>query len=153
MSPYPLDPVRAVGPMRLVLSNYPSHETALRAVDAALDARLAACANIVPIDSRYWWNGTVESAHESLVLFKTVPKRVGALLRLLKDSHPYETPEIVELDIPRVDDGYLGYLLATLDPSAPAAHGNRVIRRSGARRGRAARVPGRTRAQHHRRSR
>jgi len=97
MSPYPLDPVEARGPMRLVLTSYPSRDAALRAVDAALARRLAACANLVPIDSRYWWKDRVESAGETLVLFKTVPKRVGGLFRFLKETHPYDVPEVVEI--------------------------------------------------------
>jgi len=152
MSPYPLDPVRALGPMRIVLTTYPSREAVLHAVDEALARRLAACANLLPIDSRYWWKGTVESARESLVLFKTVPKRVGALMLLLKETHPYGTPEVVEVDVPRADDGYLQYLTATLDPTARSPPIGDGPKRSGARRGRATRAPGRTRSRRRRRS-
>jgi periplasmic divalent cation tolerance protein len=153
MSPYPADPVRAEGPMRLVLTTYPSREAALSAVDVVLARRLAACANIVPIDSRYWWKGNVESAHESLVLFKTVPKRVGGLLHLLKQSHPYATPEVVELDVPRADESYLQYLATTLDPSTARTPFAKSPTRPAVRRARAAEVPGRTRAPRRRRSR
>jgi periplasmic divalent cation tolerance protein len=153
MSPYPLDPVEARGPMRLVLTTYPDREAARTAVDAALTRRLAACANLIAIDSRYWWKGRLESAGETLVLFKTVPKRVGALVRFLKESHPYDVPEVVELDVPRAEPAYLRYLAATLDPEAPPPPlGGGAIRRGG-RRGPGARAPGRTRAPHRRRSR
>jgi periplasmic divalent cation tolerance protein len=153
VSPYPTAPGRAVGPMRIVLSAYPSRVAALAAMDAALARRLAACAHLLPIDSRYWWKGRVESASESLVLFKTVPKRVEALLRFLKESHPYEVPEVAELDVPRVDPGYLRYLTTTVDVAAvpPPLRGG--ARRREAPRGQAARGPGRTRGQHRRRSR
>lgn len=151
MSPYPLDPVRAVGPMRLVLTAYPSDAAAGRAVTSVLERRLAACANVLPIESRYWWKGKLESAPESLVLFKTVPKRVGALLAFLEGSHPYETPEIVEVDVPRVNARYLAYLAATLGEVRPRAR--RRPRRRGGRRGRAAPAPGRTRARPRLRSR
>ena len=152
MSPYPEDPVRAVGPMRLVITTYPSSAAAGEAIAAALDRRLAACANLVPVRSRFWWKGTIDSAEEALVLFKTVPKRVGALLAFLELAHPYETPEVVELDVRRANARYLQYLAATLDPTPPPALGARP-RRSAARRARGARGPGRTRAPHRRRSR
>ncbi len=151
MSPYPADPVRAVGPMRLVLTTYPSDAAAGRAAASVLERRLAACANVVPIESRYWWKGRLESASESLVLFKTVPKRVGALLAFLEGTHPYETPEIVEVDVPRVNAGYLAYLAATLGESRPRARPR--PRRRGGRRGPAAPAPGRTRARPRPRSR
>ena len=148
-----MEPVRAVGPMRLVITTYPSREAALVAVEAALREGLAVCANVVPAHSRYWWKGRIESADEALVLFKTGPKRAGALFRHLESHHPYEVPEIVEVDVPRVGTGYLRYLTATLEPgSGPFAFGGRPTRR-GERRARGVRSPGRTRAPHRRRSR
>ena len=153
MSPYPLDPVRAVGPMRLVVTTYPSREAALRAVEEVLERKLAACANIVPMHARYWWKGGLESADEALVLFKTVPKRVGALFHYLETNHPYDIPEVAEVDVPRVGTAYLRYLAATLDPEAPPPPlGGGPMRRA-ARRARGVRVPGRIRAPHRRRSR
>ena len=153
MSPYPLEPARALGPMRFVVTTYPSREAALEAVTSALAARLAACANIVPAHSRYWWKGRVESADEAIVLFKTVPKRVGALFAHLEMRHPYEVPEIVELDVPRVGNAYLRYLAATLDPDAPPPPLGGGATRRGGRRARGGRAPRRIRAPHRRRSR
>lgn len=153
MSPYPADPVRAVGPMRLVLTTYPSEEAATRAVGAVLRLRLAACANLVPVASHYWWKRRVESAHEILVLFKTGPKRVGALLRYLKESHPYRVPEVAELDVPRADAAYLAYLAETIAPSGGAGPLEARLTRRAAPRARAARRPGRTRARPRPRSR
>ncbi len=153
MSPYPADPEWARGPMRLVLTTYPNRERALAAVAAALSRRLAACGNVVPIDSRYFWRGEVVTESEALVLFKTVPKRVGALFRFLADEHPYSVPEIVELDVPRVAPGYLRYLAETLDrASLPPRRAPAVTRWAGPR-GRGARRPRRTRARHRHRSR
>jgi periplasmic divalent cation tolerance protein len=153
MSPYPIEPARAAGPMRLVITTYPSRESATEAVESALHAGLAACANIVSAQSRFWWEGRVESADESLVLFKTTPKRVGALFRHLEANHPYDVPEVAEVDVPRVGSAYLRYLAATLDPgSLPPPMGGGPTRR-GARRARGARALARTRAPHHHRSR
>jgi len=153
VSPYPVDSARALGPMRFVITTYPTRESALGAVDSVLRARLAACANVVSTHSRYWWKGRVESADESLVLFKTVPKRVGALFRHLQVNHPYEVPEVVEVDAPRVGEAYLRYLAATLDPeSRPPPLDGGPTRRA-APRARGARPPRRTRAPRRRRSR
>ncbi len=144
-----MDPVDATGPMRLVLCAFPGPAEADRVIDRVLAARLAACANALPIRSRYWWKGRVEAAEETLVLFKTVPKRVGALFRLLASDHRYEVPEILELDVPRVHPPYLAYLAATIDadaPPLPLGGGRPSPRRRGSPRGRGARRPGRTRA-------
>ncbi len=144
-----MDPVDATGPMRLVLVAAPAAATS-GLVQGALDRRLAACANALPIHSTYWWRGKVESAAEELILFKTVPKLVGALFRYLAQNHPYEVPEIVELDVPRVHSPYLRYLAETIDRAAPplplgGGRPGKATRR-GSRRARGARSPGRTRA-------
>jgi periplasmic divalent cation tolerance protein len=152
VSPYPLEPVRAVGPMRLVLSSYPSREAALAATNGAVERRLAACGTVLETDSRYLWRGELVAARESLVLFKTVPKRVGALFQYLKTNHPYDVPEIVEVDVPRAGPEYLRYLAETLDRAAPPPPLGGGLTRRARPRGRGARGPGRTRAPHRRRS-
>lgn len=153
MSPYPADPEWARGPMRLVVTTYPNAERARTAVAGALSRHLAACGSVVAVDSRYWWKGEIRSEPEALVVFKTVPKRVGALFRFLEEDHPYDVPEIVELDVPRTTAAYLSYLTGTLDrASLPPTRRGRA-RRPAARPTPAARGPGRTRGRPHRRSR
>jgi periplasmic divalent cation tolerance protein len=148
-----MEPVRSVGPARLILSAFPDRESALEAVSAALAGRLAACGTLLPGESRYLWRGKVETQSEVLVLFKTVPKHVGALFRLLEKRHPYEVPELLEVDLPRVGPAYLRYLAQTIDPEAPPPPLGGGVTRRGSRPAPGARVPGRTRARHRRRSR
>jgi periplasmic divalent cation tolerance protein len=157
MSPYPMDPVDATGPMRLVLSAFPATPASAAIVREAVDRRLAACASQTRVRSEYRWKGAIETADEQLVLFKTVPKRVGALFAFLRARHPYEVPEILEIDVARVDGPYLRYLAATLDPNAPppplggGAPGPARSTRRGGRRARAAPRPARTRGPRRRR--
>ncbi|MCI4331697.1 MAG: divalent-cation tolerance protein CutA [Thermoplasmata archaeon] len=154
MSPYPLDPVAATGPLRLVLCAFPTEDSARSAADSAVGARLAACASRWPIDSTFWWKEKVERSAEVLVLFKTAPKHVGALFRHLSELHPYEVPEILEIDVPRVHEPYLRYVAATIDPHAPPLPwgGGRVRpTRRGSPKVRGAPRPARTRAPRRRR--
>jgi periplasmic divalent cation tolerance protein len=147
-----MDPVDATGPMRLVLCAFPDDARADALVEEVLRLRLAACMSAVSIRSRYWWKGAVEAADERLLVFKTVPKRVGALFKFLEERHPYDVPEIIELDVPRVNDPYLAYLAQTIDADAPplplggGRAPGRSPTRSGSRRGRGAPRPARTRA-------
>lgn len=147
MSPYPLDPIDATGPMRLVVTALPDGSEADRVVRGVLARRLAACAQVVRVDSRYWWRDRMEAAPERVVWFKTTPKLVGALFRYLADEHPYDVPEILEVDVARVHPAYLRYLAETLDPDSPPPPlgGGRVppTRRRGAPRVREGRRPGR----------
>lgn len=153
MSPYPPDPVEARGPMRLVLTTYPSRAVAEEEVERIVAARLAACAHLLPIRAIYWWKERIERSEECAVLFKTVPKRVGALFGAIERGHPYEVPEIVEIDVPRVHPGYLDYLSETLTGEPPAPMGRGELTRPEGRPVRGAPRPGRTPAPRHHRSR
>ena len=151
MSPFPVEPARATGPMRLVLSAFPSAESARRAAEGALDRRLAACASSIAQTSTFVWRGRRTTSAEVLVVFKTAPKTVGALFRYLASAHPYEVPEIAEVDVLRAEPRYLDWLTALVDPtSVPRAH---PARRPAGPRGRGARALGRTRARRRPRSR
>jgi len=151
VSPFPVEPARATGPMRLVLSAYPTAAAARKAVNGALDRRLAACASSISQSSTFLWEGRRTTAAEVLVVFKTAPKTVGALFRYLAGAHPYRVPEIVEVDVMRAEPGYLAWLAALVDPSSVAAP-PRSVRRPAGRRAREGRGPARTRARPPRRS-
>ena len=77
--------------------------------------RLAACVNILPsVQSRFWWNGKVDRANESLLIMKTSARRFSALMRVVRAHHPYEVPEIIALPIVRSFQPYLAWVLASL---------------------------------------
>lgn len=152
MSPFPVEPARATGPMRFVLSAYPSGAAARRAVEGALDRRLAACASSIAQSSTFLWQGRRETASETLVVFKTAPKTVGALVRYLAASHPYQVPEIAEIDVMRAEPRYLAWLSGIVDPSSSRRPDGRLRRPAGPR-GRAAQALGRTPGPRPRRSR
>jgi len=97
----------------LVLMTAPDLNTARALAQAALQARLVACANLVPkIEAHYWWQGRLESGAEVLVLFKTTQARLAALEKLVLAKHPYDTPEFIVLPIAAGNRRYLDWLEA-----------------------------------------
>jgi periplasmic divalent cation tolerance protein len=79
---------------------------------AVLENRLGACVQIGgPIDSRYWWNGRLESASEWIVTIKTRRDLFKPLEKLLLELHPYDQPEIVATVVSEVSAGYLKWLV------------------------------------------
>lgn len=85
----------------------PDRRTAQRIARAVVEARLAACANLAPIDSLYWWRGSLERAKEVLVIFKTRRALVRSLIDAVRAVHPYEIPCIVTYP---VQSGFAPYL-------------------------------------------
>lgn len=72
-----------------------------------VEARLAACAQCIPIHSTYRWQGALETANEILVLAKTAASLATRLTTFIKQAHPYEVPEILTTPIL---GGYQPYL-------------------------------------------
>lgn len=73
--------------------------------------RLAACVNVLPnVQSRFWWNGKVDRASESLLIIKTSARRFPALIRAVRAHHPYEVPEIIALPIVNGFQPYLAWV-------------------------------------------
>ena len=95
----------------VVLSTFPDRETAKRISYQLVEEHCAACANILsPLESIYWWEGKVENANETLVLFKTSADRYPALETTLRGLHPYEVPEIIALPVDRGLPEYLRWV-------------------------------------------
>jgi periplasmic divalent cation tolerance protein len=80
----------------LLYTTWPDAEKAQAAADAAIEARLAACANILaPMQSVYRWEGRIEHAAETPMLLKTTAEGAAALSRLILELHPYDLPCIL----------------------------------------------------------
>jgi len=84
----------------VVLVTAPDLKTARRLARAALEARLIACANLLPrIESHYRWRGKIERGAEVLLVLKTTRACLGKLERLILDQHPYDTAEFLVLPV------------------------------------------------------
>jgi periplasmic divalent cation tolerance protein len=78
---------------------------------AAVEARLAACAQVAgPVASTYWWEGGIERAEEWLILLKLPAGRLGELTAFLTERHSYDEPEIVAVPIVAGSPSYLSWL-------------------------------------------
>jgi len=98
---------------RFVLVTAPDEAVARQLARACVEARLAACVNLVPgVLSIYRWQGAVEEARECLLLIKTVAARLSELQAELARAHPYELPEFVVLRPDEVESRYLAWLRA-----------------------------------------
>jgi len=86
-------------------------EEARRIADVLLSERKAACVNIVPrVSSFFWWQGKVDSAQESLLIVKTKASVLNQIVSLVKEHHSYDVPEIIALPIIGGNRDYLEWL-------------------------------------------
>lgn len=76
-----------------------------------LEQRKAACINIVPrVSSLFWWQGSIDSAQESLLVVKTRATLVAEIVQLVKEIHSNDVPEIIALPIVAGNQDYLEWL-------------------------------------------
>jgi periplasmic divalent cation tolerance protein len=95
----------------VVLVTAPDLKTARALAKAALQARLIACANLIPgIESHYRWQGKIESGTEVLLVLKTQKSKLLALEKLILTKHPYDTPEFLVLPLNAGNRRYLDWM-------------------------------------------
>ncbi|MER7806043.1 divalent-cation tolerance protein CutA [Streptomyces sp900116325] len=100
-----------------VLTTTDSEEKAHALAQGAVEARLAACAQIsAPVTSVYRWRKAIETTEEWQVLFKTVAERYDELEEHLRAAHDYEIPEIIATPVVRGSDRYLAWVTAETAP-------------------------------------
>ncbi|MET8331002.1 divalent-cation tolerance protein CutA [Streptomyces sp. NPDC005181] len=100
-----------------VLTTTDSEEKAHALAQGAVEARLAACAQIsAPVTSVYRWQNAIETTEEWQVLFKTAAGRYDELEEHLRAAHDYETPEIIATPVVRGSDRYLAWVTAETAP-------------------------------------
>ena len=86
---------------------YDSEADARAQARRVIEARQAACANIIgTVRSLYWWKGRIEEEDETLVIFKTSEAKAASAEAFIAEHHPYETPAIIRHDGVGANDGY-----------------------------------------------
>jgi periplasmic divalent cation tolerance protein len=87
-------------------------DEARRIAGHLVDARLAACVQILPeIESVYRWMGEVQREKEVLILVKTTAEKFAALEKSVRAIHSYETPEIVAVPASQISAPYRMWLI------------------------------------------
>lgn len=78
---------------------------------ALVEARLAACANVLPaITPIYWWQGKVEEGSESALIAKTRDDLVERVVAFVKERHSYDCPCVVALPIVAGNPAFLDWI-------------------------------------------
>lgn len=99
----------------LVLITVPTFEEGEQIAEVLVEKQLAACCNIVKdINSIFRWKGEVSREKESLLLIKTVRKKLDDIIHQVRNMHSYQIPEIIALPI---IGGFKDYLQWVKDES------------------------------------
>ena len=78
---------------------FPNEVEAARLSELIVKNGLAACSNLISIDSKYIWKETYVSDDEFAVIFKTLPELEDELRVYIEEKHPYECPCIISWEV------------------------------------------------------
>lgn len=105
---------------RVVLVTASSEEEARRLARDLLEKKLIACANLVPIQSLYWWEGAIEEAAEVLMILKTTQAALqDELIEAVQAAHSYDVPEVIGLPVVAGAADYLRWIGDNVQVSPP----------------------------------
>ncbi len=94
----------------VLLTSCADREQAKALARALVELRLAACVQMLPIESVYEWQGKIEEAAEILLVCKIKRTDYAEAEKTILSLHSYETPEIVMLPIEQGFGGYLAWI-------------------------------------------
>jgi periplasmic divalent cation tolerance protein len=72
---------------------------AKRIAGLLVEGRLAACAQLIPIESVYLWQGKVCDEGEVMMLIKSKTVLFDKIAAVIRENHSYEVPEIVRFPL------------------------------------------------------
>jgi periplasmic divalent cation tolerance protein len=93
----------------ILISTYPNKKAASKIARDVIKNKLAACVNISQVSSVYSWKGNIENTREYLALFKTTQNHKNTLKEMISKTHPYDVPEIAEIDFKILNKLYLDW--------------------------------------------
>lgn len=112
----------------VIVSTYPDEKSISKVANLVVNRKLAACVNYTKINSVYSWKGKIENTTEFLALFKTTEKAKQKLKKEISILHPYEVPEIVELQMDDINPSYLKWLTESTLYGKPKKRNNSAKR-------------------------
>ena len=95
----------------IIISTYPDKKSITKIAKVFVKNKTVACVNISKIDSIYSWNKKIENTSEYIAIFKTTSKNTKLLKEKIKETHPYDVPEIAEIDVTSINKSYLDWLI------------------------------------------
>ena len=95
---------------RIVLSTAGDKKAAEDIAWALLERKLAACVNIIPVQSFYRWKGEMESNSEHLLVIKTTAAAFERVREAILELSAYDVPECIQISIEAGAEAYLKWI-------------------------------------------
>ncbi len=93
-----------------VITTAGSAQEAQKIAQALVEAKKAACVQIFPVTSCYFWNERVANDPEFMMFIKTQRRLYDDVEKLITSVHSYQVPEIICLPILEGSTAYFNWM-------------------------------------------
>ena len=94
----------------VIITTCENKEQARNLARGLVENKLAACVQLIPIESVYRWEGKIVEAGEFLLLIKTKSELFSEVEKYIISHHSYSTPEIISLPVEKGFEKYLNWI-------------------------------------------
>lgn len=101
----------------VITTSVAARDEAQRIARTLIAERLAACVQVMPIESYYRWEGAIEQASELLLVIKTSAARAPAAQARILALHSYEVPELLVTPVVGGTPAYFDWIVRQLEPA------------------------------------
>ena len=91
----------------MIIATAADRESAKSIARLLVEKQLAACVQMFPIESVYFWQGKICEDNETALFIKSKTALFSKISAAIKENHAYEVPEIIQIP---VTDGLPEYL-------------------------------------------
>lgn len=105
-----MDEDSAITGYGVVLVTASSQQEGEAIAQALIEAQMAACVTLLPVQSIYTWQGQVMKEQEWQMVIKTDLAQFCRLEKKIREMHSYEVPEIIALPILAGSQPYLEWI-------------------------------------------
>ncbi|MEB3213951.1 MAG: divalent-cation tolerance protein CutA [Leptolyngbyaceae bacterium] len=96
-----------------------SKEEAKAIANQLIEERLAACINILPVQSIYRWNGSICDDEEWQLIIKTDLTQFTSLQERAIALHSYDVPELIAIPVVQGYAPYLHWMIQEIQHQFP----------------------------------
>ena len=94
----------------VILTTAAGKDAAKKIANLLVEKHLAACAQMFPIESVYFWQGKICEDNEVALFIKSKTSLFDEIAETIKANHEYEIPEIIQIPVTNGLSDYLGWI-------------------------------------------
>ena len=91
----------------IIISTAADKESARKIASMLVEKKLASCVQMLPVESLYLWQNKICEESETALLIKSETSLFPEIKAAIRENHPYQVPEIIQIPI---TDGLPEYL-------------------------------------------